>query len=392
MLTSIALIFLLGLIIGGIFNKFKLPSLIGMILVGIIISPYSLNLLDENILNISKDLRQIALVIILTRAGLSLNIDELKRVGRPAILMCFVPATFEIIAVTLIAPIFLKITYIEAAIIGSVIAAVSPAVIVPRMIKLKEESYGRKNNIPDMILAGASVDDVFVIVLFTSFLAMEMGTGFNSISLLKIPISIILGILLGFILGILLVKFFRKYKIRDTIKVIIILSLSFLLLEIENRINGIFNISALLSIMAMGLSITKNNKELGKRLSNKYNKLWAGAEIILFVLVGATVNLKYATESGLAAIIIVILGLAIRSIGVYVSLIKTRLSRNEKIFSILAYMPKATVQASIGGIPLLMGLSIGEEVLIVAVISILIAAPIGAILIDKSYKKLLSKE
>lgn len=391
MLTSLALIFLLGIIIGGIFNKLKLPSLIGMIITGIIISPYSLNLLDDSIINISKDLRQIALVIILTRAGLSLNINDLKKIGRPAVLMCFVPATFEMLAVTLIAPMFLNITYIEAAIMGAVIAAVSPAIIVPRMIRLKEEGYGKKNNIPDMILAGASVDDVFVIVLFTSFLAMEMGSGFSGVSLLKIPISIILGILIGLLLGYSLVKLFKRYKFRDTIKLIIIISISFLLLEVENRLTGIVTMSALLAIMTMAMSISKNNESLGKRLSNKYNKLWVGAEIILFVLVGATVNLEYAKKSGLAAVIIVVLALAIRGIGVYVSLGKTKLNNKEKVFSILAYMPKATVQASIGGIPLLMGLSCGEDVLIVAVISILLTAPIGAIAIDKTYKKLLDK-
>lgn len=391
MLTSLALIFLLGIIIGGIFNKLKLPSLIGMIITGIIISPYSLNLLDDSIINISKDLRQIALVIILTRAGLSLNINDLKKIGRPAVLMCFVPATFEMLAVTLIAPMFLNVTYIEAAIMGAVIAAVSPAIIVPRMIRLKEEGYGKKNNIPDMILAGASVDDVFVIVLFTSFLAMEMGSGFSGFSLLKIPISIILGILVGLLLGYSLVKLFKRYKFRDTIKLIIIISISFLLLEVENRLTGIVTMSALLAIMTMAMSISKNNESLGKRLSNKYNKLWVGAEIILFVLVGATVNLEYAKKSGLAAVIIVVLSLAIRGIGVYVSLVKTKLNNKEKVFSILAYMPKATVQASIGGIPLLMGLSCGEDVLIVAVISILLTAPIGAIAIDKTYKKLLDK-
>jgi len=391
MLTSLALIFLLGIIIGGIFNKLKLPSLIGMIITGIIISPYSLNLLDDSIINISKDLRQIALVIILTRAGLSLNINDLKKIGRPAVLMCFVPATFEMLAVTLIAPMFLNVTYIEAAIMGAVIAAVSPAIIVPRMIRLKEEGYGKKNNIPDMILAGASVDDVFVIVLFTSFLAMEMGSGFSGFSLLKIPISIILGILIGLLLGYSLVKLFKIYKFRDTIKLIIIISISFLLLEVENRLTGIVTMSALLAIMTMAMSISKNNESLGKRLSNKYNKLWVGAEIILFVLVGATVNLEYAKKSGLAAVIIVVLALAIRGIGVYVSLVKTKLNNKEKVFSILAYMPKATVQASIGGIPLLMGLSCGEDVLIVAVISILLTAPIGAIAIDKTYKKLLDK-
>jgi len=332
MLTSLALIFLLGLLLGWIFNKLRLPSLLGMIITGIILSPYALNLLDESLLNISADLRQLALVIILTRAGLSLDIGDLKKVGRPAILMCFLPACFEILAVILIAPKIFGLSILEAAIMGSVLAAVSPAVIVPRMIKLIEEGYGKEHSIPQLILAGASVDDVFVIVMFTAFTSLEL----------------------------------------------------------ESQLKGIVPISGLLAIMSVGIIIKQKYNILGKRLSGKYNKLWVGAEVLLFVLVGATVDLSYAFKTGVSAIIVVIGALAIRMLGVYICLIRTKITVKERIFCMLAYTPKATVQAAIGSIPLSMGLASGQQVLTVAVLSILITAPFGAICVDKSYKKLLS--
>lgn len=392
MLTSLSLIFLLGLILGKIFEEFKLPSLLGMIITGVILSPYAFNLLDPSILKISADLRQVALVIILTRAGLSLDINDLKKVGRPAILMCFVPACFEIIAVVLVAPRLLNITILEAAIMGSVIAAVSPAVVVPRMIKLINEGYGRKNSIPQLIMAGASVDDIFVIVLFTSFISLEVGGRISALDFIQIPISIILGIIVGLIVGFLLVKLFKKFSIRDTNKIIIILSISFLLLELEKVLENIIGMSALLSIMTVGIVISRKNFKLGSRLSLQYNKLWVGAEILLFVLVGATVDLSYALKAGIPGISIVLISLSFRMIGVYVSLYKTRLSRKEKIFSMIAYTPKATVQAAIGAIPLTMGLACGQDVLTVAVLSILITAPFGAIGIDRLYDKLLKIE
>ena len=392
MLTSLSLIFLLGLISGKIFEEFKLPSLLGMIITGVILSPYAFNLLDPSILKISADLRQVALVIILTRAGLSLDINDLKKVGRPAILMCFVPACFEIIAVVLVAPRLLNITILEAAIMGSVIAAVSPAVVVPRMIKLINEGYGRKNSIPQLIMAGVSVDDIFVIVLFTSFISLEVGGRISALDFIQIPISIILGIIVGLIVGFLLVKLFKKFSIRDTNKIIIILSISFLLLELEKVLENIIGMSALLSIMTVGIVISRKNFKLGSRLSLQYNKLWVGAEILLFVLVGATVDLSYALKAGIPGISIVLISLSFRMIGVYVSLYKTRLSRKEKIFSMIAYTPKATVQAAIGAIPLTMGLACGQDVLTVAVLSILITAPFGAIGIDRLYDKLLKIE
>ena len=392
MLTSLALIFLLGLIMGRVFEKLKLPGLLGMIITGMILSPYAFNLLDPIILDISADLRQVALIIILTRAGLSLDINELKKVGRPAILMSFLPACFEIIAVVLFAPKVLGITILEAAIMGSVIAAVSPAVIVPRMIKLIKERYGRKNSIPQLIMAAASVDDIFVIILFTVFTSLAMGDSISPLNFLQIPTSIILGIIVGIIVGLLLTKLFRKLRIRDTNKIIIILSVSFLLLELEKSLKGIIAISALLSIMVLGIIIARKNLKLADRLSSKYNKLWLGAEILLFVLVGATVDLNYAFKAGLPTIFIVFVALTSRMIGVYVSLLKTKFTKKEKLFCIIAYTPKATVQAAIGAIPLTMGLACGQDVLIVAVLSILITAPFGAIGIDRLYPRLLKIE
>ena len=391
MLTSIAVILLLGLLAGWLFSKIKLPSLLGMILVGILISPYCLNMVDESILAISGDLRQIALVIILTRAGLSLNLTDLKKVGRPAVLMCFVPATIEMIGTVILAPILLDVSILEAAIIGSVIAAVSPAVVVPRMIKLIEDGYGKNKSIPQLILAGASVDDVYVIVVFTAFTTLASTGEISATSFLKIPISILLGIALGVFVGILLVWFFKKYHMRDSVKVLIILSISFLLLELQNRLDGIVSVSGLLAIMSMGITLNQKYNILAKRLSVKYNKLWLGAEVFLFVLVGIAVNMKYAVSAGIVVIVLVVCALVFRMIGVAISLVKTELNKKERLFCAVAYTPKATVQAAIGTIPLSMGLACGDIVLTVAVISILLTAPFGAICVDNLYKKLLSK-
>lgn len=390
MLTSIALILLTGLLLGSIFSKMKLPSLLGMMIAGIILSPYALNLIDESILNISADLRQIALVIILTRAGLSLDLSDLKKVGRPAILMSFVPACVEILGAVILAPRLLGITVLEAAIIGSVIAAVSPAVIVPRMIRLIEEGYGKKNSIPQLILAGASVDDVFVIVVFTAFTALASTGEISAVRFLQIPISIVLGIMLGIVVGILLVLFFKMFHMRDSVKLLIILSVSFLLLELQNQLEGIIPVSGLLAIMSLGIVIRQKYDVLAVRLSGKYNKLWVAAEVFLFVLVGATVDLKYAVSAGAGAILLVVGALCFRILGVAISLIKTKLTKKERVFCMLAYTPKATVQAAIGAIPLTMGLPCGQIVLTVAVLSILITAPFGAICVDSLYRKLLN--
>ena len=391
MLTSLALILAGGLIAGLLFQKLKLPGLIGMILVGIILSPHAANLLDNSILNIAGDLRQIALVIILTRAGLTLNVKDLKQVGRPAVLLCFVPACFEIVGILILGPIFFRISFAEAGVLGAVLAAVSPAVIVPRMIRLMEEGYGTKKSIPQMILAGASVDDVFVIVVFTSFLSMVQEKGTSAVSFIQVPIAIALGILLGVVFGGIFVNLFKKIHVRDSAKVILQLSLSFLCIAIQNWLENKVPVSGLIAIMVLGIYINQTYEVLAQRLSIKYNQLWVAAEIILFVLVGATVDLQYVTQSGLKAVFIVILALGFRMVGVLCSLIGTKISRKERVFCMISYTPKATVQAAISGIPLAMGLACGNLVLTIAVIAILITAPFGAICIDRSYKKLLIK-
>lgn len=391
MLTSIAIILLLGLLVGWIFSKLRLPSLLGMIVVGIILSPYALHLIDESILMISGDLRQIALVIILTRAGLSLDISDLKRVGRPAVLMCFVPACAEILGTVILAPILLKVSVLDAAVMGSVIAAVSPAVVVPRMIRLIDEGYGKNKGIPQLILAGASVDDVFVIVVFTALTALASTGEISATRFIQIPISIVLGVVFGSGVGLLLVLFFKKNHMRDSVKILIILSISFLLLEMQNRLEGYIPISGLLAIMSMGIMLKQKYDVLASRLSAKYNKLWLGAEVFLFVLVGATVDLKYVESAGIFAVLLIIGALLFRMTGVALSLVKTDLSKKERLFCMVAYTPKATVQAAIGAIPLSMGLDCGNIVLTVAVLSILLTAPFGAICVDNLYKRLLEK-
>ncbi len=362
MLRSLALIFLVGLLMGGVFNKLKLPSLLGMIITGMILSPYALNLLDSSIMGISADLRQVALVVILTRAGLSLNIEDLKKVGRPAVLMCFVPACFEIVGVMLIAVPLLGVSVTEAAIMGSVLAAVSPAVVVPRMLKIMEEGYGVKKSIPQLILAGASVDDVFVIVLFTAFTSIETGGQVSPMSFVQIPVSIILGVALGLICGLALICFFKKFHMRDSVKILIFLSISFLLIELQNALEGIVPISGLLAIMSMGVALYKWYNVLAVRLSSKYNKLWVAAEILLFVLVGAAVDLNYVAAAGLLSLCVVVFAMIFRMAGVFCCLLKTKLDKKERGFCMVAYTPKATVQAAIGGIPLSMGLACGNQV------------------------------
>ena len=391
MLTSLAYIFLLGLLLGAVFNKLKLPSLIGMIMAGILLGPYVWNVLDDSILNISSQLRQLALVIILTRAGLSLNIGDLKKVGRPAILMCFVPALLEILGVIWIAPRLFNVTVLEAAIMGSVLAAVSPAVIVPRMIKLMEEGYGKEKSIPQMILAGASVDDVFVIVLFTAFTSLATGGSVSAMQFVQIPISIILGILLGLAVGYILVRYFKAFHMRDSVKVLIILSVSFLMLECETRLEHIIPVSGLIAIMSMGIIMKQSYGDLAVRMNEKYNRIWVAAEVLLFVLVGTTVNIQYVKLAGITAAIIVVGAMLFRMVGVFLCMFGTKLSYKERLFCMFAYTPKATVQAAIGGMPLAMGLACGDKVLILAVLSILIMAPLGAIAIDCSYRRLLAK-
>ncbi len=390
MLFSLALIFLLGMALGKISDILHLPNLVGMLITGIILGPYVLNLLDANLLAISTDLRQIALIIILTRAGLNLDIKDLKKVGRPAILMCFVPAIFEIAAVTFLAPMVFDISYLDAAIMGAVLAAVSPAIIVPRMIKLMESGYGQNKSIPQMVMAGATVDDVFVIVLFTAFLGFSRTGSYDFLSLLAIPSAIVLGIGAGFVIGLAFAYLFKRYHLRDSGKVVIILSISFLLVSLEHSLEGILGFSGLLAVMTMGITLQQNLYVASKRLSGKFSKLWVGAEILLFVLVGATVDVSLAFEKGAVALLLIMAALLFRVIGVLLSVYKTKLNVKERVFVSFAYVPKATVQAAIGGIPLALGIASGHLILTVAVISILISAPLGAWLIDNSYKKLLT--
>lgn len=390
MLTSLALIFLFGLIFGALFQKLHLPPLLGMLIVGIVLGPYALNWLDDSLLSISADLRQIALIIILTRAGLNLNISDLKKVGRPAILMCFLPACFEILGMLVLAPPLLHISYLDAAIMGAVVGAVSPAVIVPKMLRLMEEGYGTKKSIPQLILAGASVDDVFVIVLFSSFTGLAKGESLSPWRFAEIPISILLGVLLGAALGLLLAFFFQKVHVRDSVKVLLLLSFSFLLVALEDALEGIAPISGLIAVMSLGIALQRKRDIVARRLSLKFSKLWVAAELLLFVLVGATVDLHYAYAAGLSAVILIFGVLLFRMAGVWVCLFKTKLLFKERLFCVLAYMPKATVQAAIGSVPLSMGLSCGNIVLTVAVLAILITAPLGAFLIDLTYKKLLT--
>lgn len=392
MLLSLAIIFLMGSILGTLAERVGLPRLIGMLATGILIGPFVGNLLDPTISALSPDLRQIALIIILTRAGLSLDMKDLKKVGRSAVLMCFVPASFEIIGVMLLAPKLLEITLLQAAVLGTVVAAVSPAVVVPKMIGLMEKGYGTKKGIPQMVLAGASVDDVFVIVLFTAFTALLAGDSVQVTDFLSIPISIILGILVGSVTGYVLIKLFSHFHMRDTTKVGILLSSAFLLVSLEKALVGIVGFSGLLAVMALGIIINKQKNDVAKRLSLKFSKLWVGAEVLLFVLVGATVNIDYAIKAGIVAVVLVIGALGFRIAGVFTSVIGTNLTKQEKLFTAFAYMPKATVQAAIGGLPLAMGLPGGEIILTVAVVSIIVTAPIGAMLIDKTHKKLLTKE
>lgn len=391
MLLSIALIMLVGMAAAMLSKKVGLPGLVGMILTGAILGPCVLNLIDDSILNISSELRKIALIIILTRAGLTLDLDDLKRAGRPALLMCFLPASFEILGMILVAPHLLHISILEAAILGAVIAAVSPAVVVPKMIQLMEEGYGMNKQIPQIILAGASVDDVFVIVLFTSFTGLAQGDQIYVMKFVNIPISIIAGILIGAVIGIALGIFFTKVHMRDTIKVIIILSLAFILVSLEEMITIPVTFAALISVMFMGIFLKRKKADTSARLSAKFNKLWVMAEIILFVLVGASVDITFISKAGLKTVILIFAVLVFRMAGVFICMLGTKLNGKERLFCMLAYTPKATVQAAIGGVPLAMGLACGNIVLTVAVIAIVITAPLGAFMIEHTYKKLLSK-
>lgn len=398
MLTSLSLIFLVGLAMAAICRQIKLPRIIGMLLTGIVLGPYVLNVLDPPILSISADLRKMALIIILLKAGLSLDLKDLKKAGRPAILLSFVPASCEILGYVLFAPVILGVNRVEAAVMGAVLAAVSPAVVVPRMVSLMEKKYGTKKAVPQMIMAGASCDDIFVIVLFTTFLSMAQGDGVNMINFLNIPVSLLLGILLGMVTGYGLYLFFEtsyahKHCVRNSMKVIIILGFAFLLIAVEGWLEGKVSISGYLAVVSMACMLKlKSTSFVSKRLSEKFGKLWLAAEVILFVLVGAAVDIRYMLKAGIAAVLMIFTALVFRTIGVLLCMIKTDLTWKERLFCVIAYLPKATVQAAIGSVPLAAGLPCGEIVLSVAVMAIILTAPLGAIGMDATYQKLLEKE
>ncbi len=398
MLTSLALIFLVGQATGAIFQRLKLPRIIGMLLTGIVLGPYVLNLLDPSILDISSELRQMALIIILIKAGLSLDLADLRKVGRPAILMSFLPACFEILAFFLFAPYVLGITRIEAAVMGAVLGAVSPAVVVPRMVQLMEKKYGTGKSIPQLVLAGASCDDIFVIVLFSTFVSMAQGGSAHIMDFVNIPVSMVLGVILGAAAGLGLSLFFEtayahKHCVRNSMKVIIVLGVSFVLMAIETWLKGIVSVSGLLAVVSMACTLKiKCVAFVSKRLSEKFGKLWLAAEVILFVLVGAAVDIRYTMTAGLAAVAMILIALAFRAVGVFVCLLGTQLNKKERLFCMISYLPKATVQAAIGSVPLAMGLPCGKIVLSVAVLAILITAPLGALGMDLTYRKLLTRD
>lgn len=398
MLTSLALIFLTGLLMAALCQQIRLPRIIGMLATGIFLGPFVFNLLEPLILSISADLRKMALIIILLKAGLSLNLADLKKVGRPAVMMSFVPASFEILAFVLFAPALLSVSRMEAAVMGAVLAAVSPAVVVPRMVQLMESKYGTEKSIPQMILAGASCDDIFVIVVFTTFVSMAQGGHAKVTDFFNIPVSIFLGVLLGALAGWLLALFFetayaKKHYVRNSMKVIIVLGISFLLVAAEEWLEGIISVSGLLAVTSMACVLKmKSTAFVSKRLSEKFGKLWLAAEVLLFVLVGAAVDIRYTLEAGLAAGLMIALALVFRSVGVVLCMAGTELNKKERLFCVIAYLPKATVQAAIGSVPLSLGLPCGKIVLSVAVLAILITAPLGALGMDGTYRILLKQD
>jgi len=391
MLLSLALMILIGFALKGLFEKMHLPGLLGLLLAGILLGPQALDLISPDILAVSGDLREIAMIVILARVGITLNLNDLKRVGRPAVLMSFIPATFEIVAVVLLAPPLLGFSWIEAAILGAILGAVSPAIIVPKMLHLMEEGYGKANSVPQMILAGASADDIYVIVLFTSFMGLAAGQDFSPLRLLHVPLSILTGLAAGILIGIGLVQVFKRVHMRDTVKVLLILGLSFLIMGLEPAIGSLVPFSGFLAVMAIGGAILKTYDKLAKRITGKFAKIWVAAELVLFVMLGAIVDIGHVRGVGLSVVLLIVAALVFRSLGVLASLLKTPLSPKERLFCVIAGIPKATVQAAIGALPLAAGLAAGNTILTASVLAILISAPLGAVGIELGHKKLLER-
>ena len=389
-LLSLSIIFGFGVLGGFLFEKTKLPKLVWYIVLGILIGPSLLNIVDDTLISISSYLRQIALVIILTRSGLSLDLRQLKKIGRPAILMCFIPASFEIVGITIFGPMLLGVSYLEALLLGSVLAAVSPAVVVPRMIHLIDKGYGKEHAVPELIMAGASCDDIYVIVLFYSFKNLVATSSIDPWNIAQIPISIVSGVLLGALVGLSLVLIIRKLNLNKLLNVVLMLAFSFGMLALENALKQYFSVSSLLGIIVMALLVNIFRKEEAKEIQKSYNALWSGFEILLFALVGIAVDAKYAfSKEGAIMVGLILIALVFRSVGVVICLIATKFTFKEKLFIIISYLPKATVQASIGGIALSEGLACGSIVLTAAVVSILLTATLGAALMDFTYKRLL---
>lgn len=393
MVTSLGIVLLVGMLAGAAFTKMKLPGLLGMLLTGILLGPYVLNILDPTLLEASADFRKIALIIILLRAGLGISKETLHKVGKPALFMSFLPGVLEGLTIAYVTTVLFDWPFVVGGILGFILAAVSPAVVVPKMIQYAQERRGEKKGIPTLILASASVDDVFAITLFSAFLGMYSGAHVNiGVQLAKVPVAILLGIALGLILGVALLYFFKRFPMRDTKKALYLLGVAIVITIIEGLLKNKIEIAGLLGVMAIGFIILEKDANLGKRLADKYGKIWLFAELLLFVLVGAEVNIHVALDSGLQGLIIVSIGLLARSVGVFFSTMGSGFTLKERLFCMIAYTPKATVQAAIGGVPLALGLPQGEVILAVAVLSILITAPLGAIAIHHFGEKWLSIE
>lgn len=391
MLESLALIWLVGLGFAWVSGRLGLPRLVGMLIAGMVLGGSGLNLLSDAMLAISSDVRTLALALILLKAGLSLNLGDLRQVGRPAAMMSFVPATCEVLAYAVFAPLILGITPLEGALMGAVLGAVSPAVVVPQMVSLMEKRYGTGQSIPQMILAGASLDDVYTIVVFTSVLSMLQGDGMDVMAFADIPVSIILGVGVGIVCGVALWKLWNRVSVSLPLQVVTLIAMGCGLVTLEHLLADVVALSGLLAVMAMACVLGRKHPQT-PALSKAFGSLWDGAQVLLFVLVGAAVNLPYALHAGVGVLAMIALSLAIRACGVWLCLLGTHLNVKERLFCVIAYLPKATVQAAIGGIPLAVGLGCGELVLTTAVVAILITAPLGALGMERTYQRFLQKE